>query len=153
MSMHASAEWFARADECLAEARRLHEGGFHAGACSRALYAMMFAAKAGLKHGIIEGYVHVSMPNDPAETYKVFRDEFAMPRKLDASLLRDYRTVQGLKDRADNSTGQILLIQAEDALHAAARFTLHLKTATAPRPRVDGPTPEEVALALSVPRR
>lgn len=55
MSLHASTEWFAKADECLAEAKRLHEGGFHAGACSRAFQAMMFAAKAGLKHGMIEG--------------------------------------------------------------------------------------------------
>jgi hypothetical protein len=62
MPAHASTHWFAKADECLAEARRLHEGGFHAGACSRAINAMMFAAKAGLKHGMIEGYVHVAMP-------------------------------------------------------------------------------------------
>lgn len=47
---------------------------------------------------------------DPNETLKVFKEEFATTRKLDASLLRDYRTVQALGDRADNSTSQILLI-------------------------------------------
>jgi hypothetical protein len=114
---------------------------------------MMFAAKAGLKHGMIEGYVHVAMPNDPSDTYKVFKEEFAIYRKLDASLLRDYRSVQALRDRADNSTGQVLLIQAEDAIHAASRFTLLIRNATAPRPSVVGPTPDEVAKILSVPRR
>jgi uncharacterized protein (UPF0332 family) len=153
MSMHASKHWFAKAFECLAEAKRLHEGGFHAGACSRAFYAMMFAAKAGLKHDMIDGHVHVSMSNEPGETFKNFKEQFVIPRKLDASLLRDYRTVQGLKDRADNSTGQVLLIQAEDAIHAASRFTFLVQTATAPRPNIVGPTPEEVSKVLSVPRR
>lgn len=150
--MHASTEWFLKADECLAEAKRLHEGGFHAGACSRAFHAMVFAAKAGLKHGMIEGYVNVKMPSDPTDTYKVFKEEFAVTRKLDTLLLRDYQTVHGLKDRADNSTGQILLIHAEDAIHAASRFTLLVRNATAPRPRVHETSPEEVAKTLSAPR-
>jgi uncharacterized protein (UPF0332 family) len=154
MSNHASTEWFLKADDCLAEARRLHEGGFQAGACSRAFYAMFFAAKAGLKHGMIEGYVNVGMPTGPDETLKAFKEHFVSVRKVDTSVLRDYRTVLALKDRADNSTYQIVLVQAEDAIHAANRFTMLVRAAIAPRPKIVGPTPEEVALVLGAsPRR
>lgn len=149
MSMHASTEWFAKADECLAEAKRLHEGGFQAGACSRAFYSMMFAAKAGLKHGMIEGYVSVAMPDSADETFKAFKEHFVTMRKLDVSVLREFKNVWVLRDRADNSTYQIVLTQAEDVIHAAARFTHLVREATAPRPKVTGPTPEEVAAVLS----
>jgi uncharacterized protein (UPF0332 family) len=106
----------AKAEESLAAARLLHDGGYHGFAASRAYYAMFYVAEA-LLASVGKSY------SSHAGVLAAFGHEFARTARLDVKFHRWLIDGQDLRNIGDYGVGaEVTAEQAVEAISRAEEF-------------------------------
>lgn len=150
-----SAEWFRKAETCIAEARRLYAGDFLEGTCCRAYAAMEALITAALLEDRQRGVLVEDIPQQASGRLVMFRNAFLSRNRLHSSLASDFQFVGKTKTQCDESVNRITASTAETCIMHAEKMLYGIRKTFEPVKVVRQPTPEEVKSALGpyTPRR